>query len=70
MFPTLFFCNILTLSHMAYEVLFKIWQGRQLAIPLRTTLTKVKKILGAVCTLAMLCSTMYATCCQTLIFNN
>ncbi len=56
----------LTLSHMAYEVLFTIWQGGQLAIPLKTTLGKVKTILGAVSTLAMLCSIMYAPCCQTL----
>jgi hypothetical protein len=46
--------NLLTLSHMAYEVLFTIWQGGQLAIPLKTTLAKVKTILGAVSTLAML----------------
>ncbi len=51
---------------MAYEVLFTIWQGGQLAIPLKTTLGKVKTILGAVSTLAMLCSIMYAPCCQTL----
>jgi hypothetical protein len=50
---------------MAYEVLFTIWQGGQLAIPLKTTLAKVKTILGAVSTLAMLCSIMYAPCCQT-----
>jgi hypothetical protein len=52
---------------MAYEVLFTIWQGGQLAIPLKTTLAKVKTILGADSTLAMLCSIMYAPCCQTLI---
>jgi hypothetical protein len=57
----------LTLSHMAYEVLFTIWQGGQVAIPLKTTLAKVKTILGADSTLAMLCSLMYAPCCQTLI---
>jgi hypothetical protein len=50
---------------MAYEVLFTIWQGGQLAIPLKTTLAKVKTILGADSTLAMLCSIMYASCCQT-----
>jgi hypothetical protein len=27
----------LTLSHMTYEVLFTIWQGGQLAIPLKMT---------------------------------
>jgi hypothetical protein len=52
---------------MAYEVLFTIWQGGQLAIPLKTTLAKVKTILGADSTPAMLCSIMYAPCCQTLI---
>jgi hypothetical protein len=52
---------------MAYEVLFTIWQGGQLAIPLKTTLAKVKTILGSVSTLAMLCSNVYAPCCQTLI---
>ncbi len=57
----------LTLSNMAYEVLFTIWQGGQLAIPLKTTLAKVKTILGSVSTLAMLCSNTYAPCCQTLI---
>ncbi len=56
---------VLTLSHMAYEVLFTIWQGGQLTIPLKTTLAKVKTILGADSTLAMLCSIMYAPCCQT-----
>jgi hypothetical protein len=39
--------TLLTLSHMAYKVLFTIWQGGQLAIPLKTTLAKVKTILGA-----------------------
>ena len=43
----------LALSNMAYEVLFTIWQGGQLAIPLKTTLAKVKTILGADYTLAM-----------------
>ena len=52
---------------MAYEVLFTIWQGGQLAIPLKTTLAKVKTILGADSTLAMLCSLKYGPCCQTLI---
>jgi len=60
----------LTLSHMAYEVLFTILQGGQLSIPLKTTLAKVKTILGAVYTLAMICSIMYAPCCQTLICSN
>ncbi len=46
----------LTLSHMASEVLFTIWQGGQLASPVRTTLATVKTILGADYTLAMLCS--------------
>ncbi len=55
---------------MAYEVLFTIWQGGQLVIPLRMTLAKVKTILGADNTLAMLCSIMYAPCCQTLICSN
>jgi hypothetical protein len=41
---------------MASEVLFMIWQGGQLASPVRTTLAKVKAILGADYTLAMLCS--------------
>jgi hypothetical protein len=40
---------------MAYEVLFTIWQGGQLAIPLKTILAKVKTILGADSTLAMFC---------------
>jgi hypothetical protein len=38
---------------MASEVLFTIWQGGQLAIHVRTTLAKVKTILGADYTLAM-----------------
>jgi hypothetical protein len=46
----------LTLSHMESEVLFTIWQGGQLASPVTTTLAKVKTILGADHTLAMLCS--------------
>jgi hypothetical protein len=41
---------------MASEVLFTIWQGGQLASPVRTTLAKVKPILGTDYTLAMLCS--------------
>ena len=41
---------------MASEVLFSIWQGGQLAISMWTTLAKVKMILGANYTLAMLCS--------------
>jgi hypothetical protein len=45
---------------MASEVLFTIWQGGQPAIPMRTTLVKVKMILGVDYTLAMLCSIMYA----------
>jgi hypothetical protein len=61
------FFTYLTLSHMAYAVLFTIWLGGQLAIPLKTTLVKVKTILGVDSTLAMLCSLMYAPCCQTLI---
>jgi len=63
----------LTLSHMASEVLFTIWQGGQLAIPVRTTLAKVKAILGDDYTLAMLCTVLsctYAPLCQTLICNN
>jgi hypothetical protein len=40
---------------MASEVLFTIWQGGQLNTPVRTTLAKVKTILGADYTLAMLC---------------
>jgi hypothetical protein len=32
---------------MTSEVLFTIWQGGQLAIPVRTTLAKEKTILGA-----------------------
>jgi len=55
---------------MAYKVLFTIWQGGQLAIPLRMTLAKVKTILGADYTLAMLCSIMYTPCCQTLICSS
>ena len=55
---------------MAYEVLFTIWQGGQLAIPMWTTLAKVKMILGANYTLAMLCSIMNAPCCQTLICSD
>ncbi len=55
---------------MAYEVLFTIWQGGQLAIPVRTTLGKVKTILGADYTPAILCSIMYAQCCQTLACSN
>jgi hypothetical protein len=35
--------------------------------PLEDDLAKVKTILGADSTLAMLCSIMYAPCCQTLI---
>ncbi len=60
----------LTLSHMASEVLFMIWQGGQLGIHVRTKLAKVKTILGADYALAMLCSIMYAPCCQMLICNN
>ncbi len=60
----------LTLSHMASEVLFRIWQGGQPAITVRTTSAKVKTIPGVNYTLAMLCSIMYAPCCQTLIGNN
>ncbi len=55
---------------MASEVLFTIWQGGQLAIPVRTTLAKVKTILGADYTLAMLCSVMNAPYCQKLICSN
>jgi hypothetical protein len=55
---------------MASEVLFTIWQGGQLAIPMRATLAKVKAIMGADYTLAMLFSIMYAPCCQTLICSN
>jgi hypothetical protein len=55
---------------MASEVMFTIWQGGQLASPVRMTLAKVKTILGADYTLAMLCSVMYALCCQTMICNN
>jgi hypothetical protein len=46
---------VLTLSHMASEVPFTIWQGGQLAtpVPVRTTLAKVKTILGADYTPAM-----------------
>ena len=46
----------LTLSHMASEVLFTIWQGGHLNTPTRTTLAKVKTILGADITPAMPCS--------------
>jgi hypothetical protein len=47
-------------------VLFTTWQGGQLAIPVRTTLAKIKTIiLGADDTPAM--PVMYAPCCQTLI---
>ena len=38
---------------MASEVLFTIWQGGQLAIPVRTTLVKVKTNLGADYTLVV-----------------
>jgi hypothetical protein len=55
---------------MAIEVLFTIWQGGQLANPVWTTLAKVKMILGANYTLAMLCSIMNAPCCQTLICSD
>ncbi len=43
----------LTLTHIAYEVLFTIWQGGQLAI-LKDDISDVKTILGADYTLAML----------------
>jgi len=43
---------------MASEVLFTIWQKGQL-IPVRTTFSKVKTILGADYTPAMLCSVMH-----------
>jgi hypothetical protein len=36
----------LTLSHMASEVLFTIWQGGQLTIPVKTTLKKINGYLG------------------------
>ncbi len=55
---------------MTSEDLFTIWQGGQLAIPVRTTLAKEKTILGADYTPAMLCSVMYAPCCQTLICSD
>jgi hypothetical protein len=55
---------------MASEMLFRIWQGDRLAIPVRTTFAKVKTILGADYTLAMLCSIMNAPCCQMLICSN
>jgi hypothetical protein len=42
----------------------------QLAIPVRTTLAKVKTILGANYAYAMPYSVMYAPCYQTLICNN
>ncbi len=54
--------STLTLSHMASEVLFTIWQGGQLASPVRTTLANVKTILGANYTLAMLCSVIVFSC--------
>jgi hypothetical protein len=45
------------MSYVSYVLcLFMIWQGGQLASPVRMTLAKVKTILGAVSTLAMLCS--------------
>jgi hypothetical protein len=44
---------------MASEVLFTIWQKDQLAISVRTTLSKVKTILGADYTPAMICSVMH-----------
>jgi hypothetical protein len=47
---------LLTLSNMPSEVVFTIWQGGQLATPVRTTLAKVKTILGADYTPAMPCS--------------
>jgi hypothetical protein len=45
---------------MASEVLFTVWQGGQLVIPMRTTLAKVKTNLGADYSPAMPCSEMYA----------
>jgi hypothetical protein len=44
---------MLTLSHMASEVLFTIWHGGQLNTPMRTTLAQIKTILGADYTPAM-----------------
>jgi hypothetical protein len=44
--------------------------GGPTSIPVWTTLAKVKTILGADYTLAMLCSIMNAPCCQTLICSN
>jgi hypothetical protein len=41
---------------MASEVLFSIWQGGQLAIPVRTTLAKLKMIPGADYTFALFCN--------------
>jgi hypothetical protein len=46
----------LTLLDMASGVLFTIWQGGHLNTPTRTTLAKVKTILGADITPAMPCS--------------
>ena len=48
--------NTLTLLDMASGVLFTIWQGGHLNTPTRTTLAKVKTILGADITPAMPCS--------------
>jgi hypothetical protein len=45
---------------MTSELLSTIWQGGQLAIPVRMILAKVKTILGGICTPAMPCSVMYA----------
>jgi hypothetical protein len=38
--------DCLTLSHMASEVSFLVWQGGQAVIPVRTTLAKGKMICG------------------------
>ncbi len=46
---------------MTSELLSTIWQGGQLAIPVRMILAKVKRILGAFYyTPAMHCSVIYA----------
>jgi hypothetical protein len=61
--------TLLTLSNMAFEVPFMIWQGGQVATPVRTKFAKVKTFWGADYTPAMPCSVMYVPCCQTLICN-
>ncbi len=53
---------------MASEVVSTIWQGGQLATPVRTTLAKVKTILGADYTLGAEGKKSYLLLCAFVLF--